>query len=111
MANEKRGERAVEIGGKTYTLRLDFNTVCEAEEHFSRTPFEILITAQQGGGIKAKEVRGFFFEAARGQHGLGTLEAAGRVIAEHPGALITLAEVFVTALDELFPGKADAEGN
>jgi hypothetical protein len=32
MANRERGEIAVEVGGASYTLRPDFNAVCELEQ-------------------------------------------------------------------------------
>lgn len=50
MANKKRGEVAVEIGGESRVLKLDFNALCMLEEISGKPATEVF--AEKNVGLK-----------------------------------------------------------
>ena len=50
MANKKRGEVAVEIGGESRILRLDFNALCLLEEISGKPATEVF--SEKNVGLK-----------------------------------------------------------
>lgn len=77
MANSHKGDVSLIISGKAFVLRLDANALADAED-MAGVPS---ILNLESFGFKI--VRALFFAAARGQHGLLSLNAAGDLLNEH----------------------------
>lgn len=108
MANKHRGEHALTIGGKEYTVRLDYNAAAEAEEDLGMSALDLFRT---GRTVQLREVRSFLFHAIRGQHGINSERDAGTLLGENPGAFGEAVNVIAQMINDLFPDEADAEGN
>ena len=79
MANPHKGEVPLEIGGTLYTLRLDFNALCSAEE-FSSKRMPALIEDLQSGSFAA--IRILLLAAISHQVPDMTLAKAGDLVQE-----------------------------
>lgn len=75
MANKVKGEVGFAANGKGYTLLLDLNALCEAEEH---------VPGIMDGGLKelksVKAIRAVFWSGLRRHHPTVTLVEAGDIM-------------------------------
>ena len=93
------------------TLRLDFNTLADAEAHMNGSN---LMEIALRGTIGLAHVRAVLFAAGRmqpPQKPIRTLEDAGLLIQETPDGFTQMVEITTEAIAAAFPGKADAQGN
>src|SRR5688572_14969885 len=76
MANRERGEVAIEVEGRAYTLRPSFNSICELEGLLNK-PFDVVMQDINEGRLSG--VRSTLWCLMREHHRdeFPTLEAAG----------------------------------
>lgn len=87
MANRQKGEVALEIAGKSYTLVMDISAVCELEALFS-TPVRDATIAEIGRAVErgsVRHIRGFLWAALRRHHKDMTLENVSTLIEDAGG--------------------------
>lgn len=77
MANPHKGEVALDVEGTSYTLKLSYNALCDAEQAFGKKATDILAEASQGSWTA---MRVLFFVALKGVHPEVTLAQAGDMI-------------------------------
>ena len=113
MANKKRGEVAVEIGGESRILKLDFNALCLLEEISGKPATEVF--AEKNVGLKT--IRDALFVGLVHRERRLTRETVGRWVQEaidsDPAALERLGTAIaeaVTAALGVEPAKGDATG-
>ena len=102
MANAVKGEVAFDLDGKTYTLVLDFNALCEVEDVLGAGEMKL---------AKPSAIRAIFWAALRRHHPAMTQRDAGNLIG---GVGLTKAGELVTeALNRsgLFGGDGEAEAH
>ena len=116
MTNPRRGERTLALNGSTFTVRLTFNAVCEAEPLLGMSILDFLDEVTEGRTIEFRELRILFLSAVRGQHGIETLDDAGEKIGtafstpDGQKAMNEMASMLFESLGELFPQGEDEEG-
>ena len=113
MVNRKKGEVAVEIGGETRVLRLDFNALCLLEEISGKPATEVF--SEKNVGLKT--IRDALFVGLVARERKLTREAVGRWVQEaiesDPAALERLGTAIaeaVTAGLGVDPGKGESSG-
>lgn len=79
MPNPLRGEAVLEAGDKTYTLVMDINALCLAEEELGMSIDEIL--ARYSGGTSATIVRALLWAALQVNHEC-SVEQTGQIMTE-----------------------------
>jgi hypothetical protein len=82
MANPERGQVALTVEDRTYTLILDMNALCELEELLS-TPSQAVTAAQAfvaAANLSYRHVRALVWAALRRHHPDLTLSAVGDLI-------------------------------
>ena len=109
MANRFLGEIAIAAGeGKSYSLRLDFNAMCEFEEATGRNALEALSAMESGKGAML-EMRALMWAALRRHHPDVTLAEAGDLLSNNVDALVDLIEAATPAANTSGgPGNAGA---
>ncbi len=97
MANQERGELGVTVEGKRYTLRPDFNALCELEDLIGKTFTETALDMSQGRPNSG--LRSVIWCLLQDKHAaeIKTLKDAGFWIVKAGGA-----EVVMAWVDELF---------
>lgn len=88
MANRQRGELEIDLGGRSYTLKLSLNSMCEMEGASGR-PFPQIVTQVARGSLT--DLRAFLWAALREHHPDLTIQAVGDLI-EKAGGLEGLAK-------------------
>lgn len=86
MANKFFGEVEIESGGSKYTLRMDFNSMCEFEDVAGINAMDAFADFEQGK-ISVKNMRAMMYAFLRRHHPDVTLEQAGEILSENIGAL------------------------
>lgn len=75
MANKVKGEVGFKVDGQDYTLLLDLNALCEAEDH---------VPGIMDGGLASmksiKAIRAVFWSGLQGHHPDVTLIKAGQIM-------------------------------
>jgi len=97
MANQQKGELGVTVEGQRYTLRPDFNALCELEDLLGKTFTETALEMSNGrpnSGLRA--VVWCLLQANHGEE-IKTLRDAGSWIVRAGGA-----DVVMKWVDELF---------
>lgn len=104
MANQQRGELGVEVDGKRYTLRPDFNALCELEDLLGKTFTETAL--EMSNGRPNTGLRSVIWCLLQDKHGteIKTLKDAGQWIVKAGGA-----DKVMGMVDELFKLVADDE--
>lgn len=87
MANRERGERSIEINGKTYTLVLDIDAMCALEDLFSTPEKEmsfgdVMARAERGS---IRHLRGIWWATLRRHHPEMSLTDASALVQEMGG--------------------------
>lgn len=75
MANPHRGEVTFEVDGKSYTLMLNTNAICELEAEMNKGIDEIAMSM-----TRLSTLRGMLWAALRAHHPEVTLPEAGAMI-------------------------------
>lgn len=101
MANPHRGEKAITIDGKEYTLVFTANTICEIEDALDKSILEI-----QGQFARLSVVRTLLWAGLQEKHPGITLKAAGDMLGT-AGSKVLGPAIF-EAMVAAFP-KTDAE--
>lgn len=77
MANPHKGDVSLEIGGGSYTLRLDIDAICSAEAFYGKA-FGVIVAEMQQVGVGA--CRALFVAALAHQHPGMSSKAASDLI-------------------------------
>lgn len=106
MANPLKGETAIDIGGVSYTLKLSYNSLCEAETQSGKTSTE-LMGELEGGSMTA--IRLLFWASLLASSPKMTISQAGDLIDEATPAKVMSA--LTTCIRAAFGANdAEAEG-
>lgn len=102
MANRHKGELGVTVDGRLYTLRPDFNALCELEDLLGKTFTETAL--EMSNGRPNSGLRSVVWCLLQDKHGrdIKTLRDAGNWIVKAGGA-----DVVMKWIDELFDLMAD----
>lgn len=104
MANKHKGEVALEYGGATYSMRLDFNALAEFEEAIGGD-VNALVVLQNPQGLDAKKTRALFWAGLKQCHPDMTLERAGLILSAN---MHKLGDAMGAAFPEAAPGNVAA---
>lgn len=109
MANPHRGEVALHVGDKTYTLSLSVNAICELEELLGEPVTKIAASLRDPEGVRLTTVRALVWAALRDHHEGVTMKDAGSIATEAgvPAVMAAIGECFNRA----FPSAEEPEGN
>lgn len=105
MANRVRGEVAVEIDGKSWTLRYGTNALCELEDKLAQPINVIMAMLQDREALRIKTIRSVVWAGLREKHPEVTEKDAGDLISAigFPAMMAKVAE----ALKAAFPDDPD----
>tara|TARA_R110000824_G_scaffold111574_2_gene260198 strand:- start:25 stop:372 length:348 start_codon:yes stop_codon:yes gene_type:complete len=81
MANRFLGEISVEYAGEKYTLRCDFNAMCEFEDQTGENALAVFEQFDKGQ-ISFRNMRYLMLAFMRWHHPDATLEQAGNLLAD-----------------------------
>lgn len=109
MANRFKGELAIEIEGKAYTLVMDFNAMAEFEEATGGNALDFL-DAVSAGKAKIRELRAFVYAAMLARHPDATLQEAGNILSVDHNILADLIVASVPEASEVAVGNGKAPG-
>jgi hypothetical protein len=104
MANRFFGEASVEVDGRTWTARLDFNALCDYEDATGRdamADFESF----EAGKVRPKVLRDITRALLIHHHPEVTAREAGEIMSKAPELL---ERTFAAAMPEAEPGNAPA---
>lgn len=104
MANPLKGEVAFEAGGRTRTLRLDTNAMCELEAEFDLSIMRVLAHLELG---RMTDIRRIFRAALDGEP---SLEEATEIIDEI-GGYMAAADLLEKTVRAAFPSAEAANGS
>lgn len=76
-----KGEASYRFGDRTYTLRFDFNALCEIEDADGR-PIAEVFAELSGGKTKLKTIRAVVFGGLKSAQPDATPELAGQMLLE-----------------------------
>lgn len=79
MANRFKGEATVEADGRTYTLRCDFNAMCEFEEQTGEDALAVFEKFETGK-VSVKAMRAMMWAFMQHHHPDATLQDAGDLL-------------------------------
>lgn len=86
MANSFKGQVSVSYGGKTYTMALDFNALCDFEDQTGKNALQAL-DGMENGDVSAREMRALMWAGLKQFHPEMTLPLAGHILAENINAI------------------------
>ena len=89
MANRMLGEVAAQMGGRSYTLRLDFNALCELEDLTGEMATAVLTRIEEDKA-SSKDLRNLALAVMLHHHPDATSRDAGQLLSEAPGVLVQL---------------------
>lgn len=109
MANRFLGEVASQMGGQTYTLRLDINTMIDFEE---ASGLEISAFGHMidDGSVTFVQLRTMAHCALQHHHPDATLRDAGVILSENPTAVVDLLVAALPSAEEI-EGLPKPSGN
>lgn len=109
MANQHKGELGVEVEGQRYTLRPDFNALCELEDLLGKTFTETAM--EMSNGRPNSGLRAVVWCLLQDKHGkeIKTLRDAGHWIVRAGGADVVMQQV--DALFTLIADEGQSEAN
>ncbi|RRH71994.1 GTA-gp10 family protein [Falsigemmobacter faecalis] len=102
MANPFKGEIALTHAGRNWTLRLDFNALCDFEGETGKNALQALEGLERGD-VTASDLRALMWAGLRQEAPEIDLQTAGRILGENQDALIRAA---TAASPEDEPGNA-----
>ncbi len=109
MANPHKGETSIEIDGKTYTLALTLNAMCELEDLLGTPEKEVSFIEIVHAVTQRKRtshMRALFWAALREHHPEVTLKQAGTLI-QKMGGLIEFSKRLNGILETTNPDPDD----
>lgn len=86
MTRRGEGEATFDFGGKTWTLRLDFNAMADFEEQTGKG-FLLTLEAMGTGAASANDIRALFWAMLQDHHPELTIREAGRMVTAGMSAL------------------------
>lgn len=86
MANGFKGEIALSCDGKSYTMVLDFNALCDFEAETGKNALTAL-EGMERGTVEARDMRALLWAGLRQHHPEITLQDAGRILSENVDAI------------------------
>ena len=108
MANRFLGEIAVEHEGASYTLRFDFNAMCDYEGDTGRNAMSA-IAAFEAGSIGFSDMRALIHAALVQEHADADKRLAGAILSADMDVLARLIRAaFPEADDKAAPGNGTA---
>lgn len=87
-----------------WTLRFDFNAMCDFEEHTGKNSLEFIAQFDEGVQLSARDLRTLFWCALIQEHPTATEKDAGRLMSQNPAAL-------VNGLSAAMPDPATVSGD
>jgi hypothetical protein len=111
MANKFFGEATVtDDSGKKYTLRLDFNAMCEFEEATGKDAMEAFSDFEKGR-VSVRLMRSMMLAFLKHHHPDATAQQAGDILSENLSALETVMSAAMPTQSEVADlGKQKARG-
>ena len=109
MANRHRGEAALRVEGKVYTLAFTINAMCDVEGLLGRSTDQILAALVDSPPLSV--VRALLWGGLRQHHADIDLNGAGEIIEALGGAgeaLAVIGEAMSAAFPEAEPSGGDA---
>jgi hypothetical protein len=107
MANPERGEVGITVGGKAYTLRPTFDSLCELEDLVGKPLHELMEGIQQGRLSGVRAVTWCFLQDEHAAE-IKTLKDASRWI-ERAGGVDAVLSAVQRALGLNVPEEAEAK--
>lgn len=107
MANRFLGEATTKVGDKSYTLRMDFNAMCEFEDATGRDAMGAFAD-MESGNASVKDIRAIVWAALREHHPEATLTDAGAILSENTDVLQSLMAAIAPDAGDM--GNAPAPG-
>lgn len=109
MANRFLGELAAEHDGTAYTLRFDFNAMCDFEAATGKNAMQA-IAEFEGGSIGFTEMRALIYSALVQDHPDADVKLAGKILSAD---MDVLSRLITAAFPEVKASadKAPASGN
>jgi hypothetical protein len=112
MANPHRGEVALTVGDKAYTLSFGINAMCELEALLKRSIVEVALelemVATAPTTLRMSTIRAVTWAALRDHHPSITEHEAGEIVGEAGFAKVM--EVVLQAIHAAFPASAGKGG-
>ncbi|MDB6177937.1 hypothetical protein PAF17_10535 [Paracoccus sp. Z330] len=92
MSNRFLGEATATLGGKTYTLRCDFNAMCEFEDATGKDALATFEAFEgfEAGKVSVKDMRAIMWSFMLHHHPEATLTEAGELLSADVDALVTV---------------------
>ncbi len=110
MTNPLKGDHAIRIGGRDYTLRYSVNACCELEDAAGRCIGEIVASLDDGDRMSVKLMRQVFWAGLIEHHGVSHKEA-GDLMSEagFEAAAQAIGAAFAKAFPQAEAGDAKAD--
>ena len=108
MANPHKGESALVVGGRTFTMRITFDALVKIEQHFGDKGIVQVVSemTSREGGPRLADLRFVIWQALRAEHPDMTEVAAGELLLEAMRDR-SLAGVLEQALLAAFPAPPE----
>ncbi|MCJ8139354.1 GTA-gp10 family protein [Falsirhodobacter halotolerans] len=94
MANSFKGQVPVTHDGKTYTMALDFNALCDFEDQTGKNALQAL-DGMESGEVSARDMRALMWAGLKQFHPDMTLPLAGHILAENINAIAEAAALMM----------------
>lgn len=86
MANAFKGEVSLTHEGRAYIMVLDFNALCEFEDHTGKNALDVL-TGLEAGKVTARDLRALAWAGLKRHQPEITLAEAGDILGANPDAI------------------------
>ena len=109
MANPHKGQVALNVDGREYTLSFSINALCELEDALGESVNAIAAQMGDGSKVRLKTIRTLVWAALRDHHPETSVEDAGEIIgaAGVPATMEAIGEAFAKAFPDVQEGKAN----
>ena len=87
MSNRFLGEATANINGKIYTLRCDFNAMCDFEEATGQDALKLFASFEEDG-VSVTHMRQMMLSFMKHHHPEATKQEAGEILSEDTNALM-----------------------
>lgn len=109
MANPHKGQVALNVDGKDYTLSFSINALCELEDALGESVNAIAAQMGDSSKVRLKTIRTLVWAALLDHHPGTSVEEAGNIIsaAGVPAAMEAIGGAFAKAFPDPKEGKAN----
>lgn len=99
MANRFLGEAVVDVDGKKYTLRCDFNAMCDFEEISGKNALETFQNLE-GGSVSVTDMRNIAWAFLKHHHPDATRSEAGALLSSNVDSLMSVIQAASPTAEE-----------